>query len=289
MPNNYSQRFIFDEVDIRGDIVQLDSVYQEILSNHDYPGIVANLLGEFLVAGILLSSTIKFRGRLILQVKSQGLIPLLMVEATHDRKIRGIARLAEEVDINTDDFHQLLKGGSMAVTIEPEEGERYQSLVPLSGDSLAACLEHYFMQSEQLNTSLWLSVQDGKAAGLLLQQLPGQLVVDEEQRESQWQHVSILGNTIKPEELVSLEPQKLLWRLFSEDSIKLLPGDEVNFTCSCSQARMAKALFALDPDDLESIFEEETAIKVTCEFCQSTYEFSRELLAELVRGNTTNH
>ena len=177
----------------------------------------------------------------------------------------------------------------MAVTIEPEEGERYQSLVPLVGDSLSACLEHYFEQSEQLNTSLSLSVQGGKAAGMLLQQLPAQLVVDEAQRESRWQHASILGSTITPEELVSIEPEKILWRLFSEDTIKLLPFDEVEFKCSCSPERTVRALLALDPDELESIFEEETLIKVNCEFCQQAYEFSRESMVELVRGTTTSH
>jgi molecular chaperone Hsp33 len=289
MLNNFSQRFIFDKADIRGDLVRLDTTYQEILSAQDYPEVVANLLGEFLVAGILLGATIKFKGRLILQVKSQGLIPLLMVEVTHDRKVRGIARTAADFKASAPEFDQLFLDGSMAVTIEPDEGERYQSLVPLDGDTLSICLEHYFAQSEQLSTSISLTAHEGKAAGMLLQQLPKQLVENDSERETQWQHASILGSTIKPGELVTLAPQTILWRLFSEDTIKLLPVDEVEFRCSCSAQRTAGALLALDPVELESIFEEDERIRVNCEFCQRDYEFTRESMAELLRDGTTTH
>jgi molecular chaperone Hsp33 len=289
MSNNFSQRFIFDKADIRGDLVRLDTTYQDILSAQQYPEVVANLLGEFLVAGILLGATIKFKGRLILQVKSQGLIPLLMVEVTHDRKVRGIARTADELTTSDVEFDQLFLDGSMAVTIEPDEGERYQSLVPLDGDNLSICLEHYFAQSEQLNTSISLTAYEGRAAGMLLQQLPKQLIEDEAQREEQWQRASILGSTVKPDELVSLEPQSILWRLFSEDAIKLLPVDDVEFKCSCNAERTAGAMLALDPAELESIFEEDETIRVNCEFCQQDYEFTRESVAELVREGTTTH
>ena len=140
MTINFSQRFIFDAADIRGDFVQLGSTFQEILAINQYPEAVAQQLGEFLVASVLLSSTIKFEGRLILQIKSEGQIPLLMVETTHDRKIRGIVRLREDVQDYSSSFRELFRDGSLAVTIEPDKGERYQSLVPLTGDNLAGCL-----------------------------------------------------------------------------------------------------------------------------------------------------
>ena len=294
MSQETSLRFIFEDTDIRGDFVRLDESYREILRVHDYPERVADLLGEFLIASVLLSGTIKYKGRFVLQIRSQGKIPLLMVEATHDKKIRGIARLAEEgaggPDISVDDdFSMLFAKGTLVVTVDPLEGEQYQSVVPLVGNSLETCLAHYFAQSEQLETTVKLAANGVNAAGFLLQQLPVQEVPDKKSRAAQWDHHLILGQTVKPDELLSLEGQVLLQRLYGEETIRLMKTEDVIFQCSCSPQRTAGALVVLDPAELEGLFDDLGTISMQCEFCQTEYDFSRETLAELVRDGGTTH
>ena len=293
MSQETSLRFIFEDTDIRGDFVRLDESYREILRVHNYPERVAELLGEFLIASVLLSGTIKYRGRFVLQIRSQGKIPLLMVEATHDKKIRGIARLAEEdtrPDISADDdFSVLFAKGTLVVTVDPIDGEQYQSVVPLVGNSLEKCLSHYFAQSEQLETLVKLAANGVNAAGFLLQQLPVQQVPDKKSRVAQWDHHLIRGQTVKPDELLSLEGQVLLQRLYGEETIRLMKTQDVVFQCSCSAQRTAGALVVLDPAELEGLFDDLGTISMHCEFCQTAYDFSRETLAELVRDGGTTH
>ncbi len=294
MSQETSLRFIFEDTDIRGDFVRLDESYREILKVHEYPGRVANLLGEFLVASVLLSGTIKYSGRFVLQIRSQGKIPLLMVEATDEKKIRGIARLGDDgADGNEisedDDFSVLFAKGTLVVIVDPAEGEQYQSVVPLVGNSLEDCLGHYFAQSEQLGTTVKLAANGLNAAGFLLQQLPAQEVPDEKSRAAQWDHHLVLGQTLKPDELLTLEGKVLLNRSYGQETIRLMATETVKFECSCNAERTAGALVVLEPAELESLFNDLGTISMHCEFCQARYEFSRETLAELVRGDGPTH
>ncbi|MBL4682051.1 MAG: Hsp33 family molecular chaperone HslO [Pseudomonadales bacterium] len=281
------QRFLFQKLDIRGQWVHLDMSYQEILGIHPYPEAVARLLGEFLAASALLGSTLKFQGRLVLQVRSSGEVSLLMAEVTHDRQLRGIARMADVV--LSQEFNTLLKEATLVVSVEPKDGERYQSLVPLSGANLAECLVQYFDQSEQLQTFIKLTSSDDSVAGILLQQLPKQLALDESERESQWQHAMMLAKTLKQEELLILSSEKLLQGLFADDAIKLLEAESVVFKCSCNSERTANALMMVGPTELESMFEETPEIEMACEFCHRKYCFTRESLGETLRKDKLNH
>ena len=270
-----SQRFLFDATDIRGDIVQIKSSYRDLVANHDYPPEVQRLLGEFVVAGLLLGSTIKFEGRLILQVRSQGPIPLLMVEITHDHTFRGIARLVEAADLTGQDFSALFATGSLVVTVDPDEGERYQSLVPMDGANLAECLMHYFAQSEQLSTWLLLASDDHGAAGFLLQQLPKQLTQSDKQRELDWQHARVMGESLRTEELRTLSVEQILNRLYHDQAVRLMTDNAVAFRCTCSKSRMAGALVSLGEEELDDLFKEQDQVELTCEFCNSQYSFDR--------------
>ena len=145
-----AQRFLFEHADLRGETVHLDQTMADIMAVHQYPPAVVALIGEFLAAAVLLSTTLKFDGKLILQVRSDGQIPLLMVECSHLLQVRAIARGAEQATAS--DFDQLLTNGQLAITVDPENGQRYQSIVPLAGTSLAESLDLYFEQSEQLLT-----------------------------------------------------------------------------------------------------------------------------------------
>jgi molecular chaperone Hsp33 len=277
-----SQRFIFEEADIRGESVCLDASYREILSIHEYAPAVGRLLGEFLAAAVLLSNNLKFEGKLILQARSAGQVPLLMAECDHRLNVRGIAQGAEEA--TADNNAQLLTGGQLAITVDPDNGQRYQGIVPLVEASLARSLDAYFEQSEQLGTRLWLTADGTRASGLLLQQLPAQLITSPDQREEHWQHACILASSVTEPELLSLSPDDLLRRLYTQDPVRLFAPSPASFACSCSRERTFNALTTLDPAELADIFEEMGHITMDCEFCHTRYDFSPEELAEILGG-----
>lgn len=277
-----SRRFLFEQADIRGEIVQLGSSLRDMLAVHLYAPGVQRLLGEFLAAATLLSTTLKFEGRLILQVRSSGQVPLLMAECSSDLQIRGIARGAQLA--TSEDFDQLLAEGTLAITIEPMQGKRYQGIVPLSQHSLSASLDAYFEQSEQLQTRLWLACDGQSAAGLLLQQLPAQVCRESQLRDQQWQHVCTLGETVTATELLQLPPADLVYRLYHEDPVRLFDPRPVAFQCSCSLQRSRNALSAIAAAELEDILQEQGYITVDCEFCNQQYRFEREDLADLLRA-----
>jgi len=269
--SDVTRKFIFENADIRGEIVHLDAAYAEITGIHQYAPGVSRLLGEFLAAAVLLSTTIKFEGRLILQAQSSGDIPLLMAECSNSLKIRAIANGAEQATAS--EFSSLLRDGQLAITIEPLSGQRYQGVVPLEGNNLAACLEHYFANSEQLATRLWLASDGTRAAGLLLQQLPAQVTGDAALRSIQWQHLCTLAETTTAEEVLATEQQSLLYHLFHQDPLRLFEEETVRFACSCSRDRCFSALLTLGPTELEELLAEEDPIIIDCEFCNQQYAF----------------
>lgn len=280
-----ARRFLFEDADIRGESVHLDSAYLEILAIHQYAYGVGRLLGEFLAAAVLLSTNLKFQGKLILQVRSEGQIPLLMAECDHNLRVRGIARGAQGATSNCND--ELLSNGQLAITIDPTNGQRYQGIVPLQQGCLADSLDAYFEQSEQLKTRIWLASDAQRAGGLLLQQLPVHITATESERLQQWQHACSLAATVKDTELLELDSGQLLYRLYHEERIRLFEPSEVRFHCSCSRERTFKALVTLNPTDLAELLEELGFITMDCEFCNQQYRFSRNDLAEVLAGDNT--
>ena len=267
-----SQRFIFDDTDIRGELVRLEQSFQQVLSHHDYPAPVVNLLGEFMAAAALLSSTIKFEGTLILQARSaDGEIPLIMAEASSQQTVRAIARNAEKA--SSDDFQQLLKNGQLAITIDPSKGKSYQGIVPLEGDSFARCLEQYFEQSEQLSTRIWLACDGNSATGMLLQELPAS-AQNHSDREADWQHAAHLASTLSKAELLELAFDELLHRLYHQDQLRLFDPNSWRFECSCSRDKTINALLTVGQEELEQELQEEGQIVITCEFCHQHYRFN---------------
>ncbi|MEM1153275.1 MAG: Hsp33 family molecular chaperone HslO [Pseudomonadota bacterium] len=277
-----AHRFLFEQADVRGESVRLNAAFKEILTIHEYAPGVRRLLGEMLAAAVLLRSTLKFDGKLILQARSRGQIPLLMAECTSDGDVRGIARGADQATATG--FEQLLGDGSLTITVDPIQGQRYQGIVPLQGNSLAHCLDAYFEQSEQLGTRLWLAASDQQASGLLLQQLPPDIIADPERREQFWEHACTLAETITPAELLNLSTENVLHRLYHQDAVRLFKPSAVRFHCSCSKERTLRALSAIDPAELESILAEQGAVTMDCEFCNQQYTHSREDLQALL-GN----
>ena len=262
------QRILFEQIDVRGVVVGLETSYQEVLARHNYPPVLQRVLGEMLAAVGMLSATLKFEGRLLLQAEGEGQVKMLMAECNRHQDLRAIARYDGELGDDLS-FDQLLQNGRIALTIEPEKGQRYQGVVPLENETLAQCLQAYFEQSEQLGTSIQLAADGQCAAGLMLQVMPAEGRGDED-----WNRVSMLASTLKDEELLQLDNEALLFRLFHEEVCRLYEPQPLRFRCDCSRERSAEALkFMTEEELLEILKEQNGIIDVGCQFCNQTYNF----------------
>jgi molecular chaperone Hsp33 len=283
--NDYTQRFIFDESDVRGELVALERSYAEVLAKHTYPEPVAQLLGEMLAAAALLVGTLKFDGLLVLQANSSGSVPMLMVEISSEREIRGIARY-DEARINAGDgLRDMMPDGTLTMTIDPRKGKRYQGVVALDGVDLSDSLTSYFALSEQLATRFWLNADGTRARGLLLQQLPVDRLKDPEDRDASWQHVTALAGTLTAEELLSLDNETVLHRLFHDDAVRMFDIQPLEFRCSCSRERSGNALISLGLEDAQQlVIEHNGHIEIDCQFCNQRYLFDATDVAQLFAG-----
>ncbi|MDZ7853717.1 MAG: Hsp33 family molecular chaperone HslO [Halomonas sp.] len=267
------QRFLFDNTNVRGELVTLERAYGEVLERHDYPPAVNHLLGELLAAVALLTDTVKLDGTLSIEVRGQGALALLMAESNPGGELRAIARLAEDAEIPGEDtgFRELVGEGKIMITLDPTDGHRYQGIVALEHDSLAACLAAYFAQSEQLPTRLWLAADDQRAAGLLLQRLPDE---SRNQDADAWDRTVHLADTVKDEELLGLEPLEVLRRLYHEETVRVFDPKSLHFGCTCSRERIASALLTLGKQELREVLVEQGGIDTQCHFCHTRYHFT---------------
>jgi len=270
MNGDILQRFVFEHAPIRGEIVHLDATWRAVLERREYPLAVRDLLGEFMAAAALLTATLKFDGKLILQAQGKGPVKLLVVECTSERVMRALAQWDGEIEPRP--LPELLGHGQLVMTIDPTKGkERYQGIVNLEGESVSQILEHYFQRSEQLDTRLWLAVNNYQAAGMLLQQLPHTQSGDPDA----WERAVHLGSTLTHQELLALPVPELVHRLYHEEDIRLFSRKPVSFRCSCSRDRVARVLRMLGHNEVHDILTERGTIDVDCEFCGSHYEFDR--------------
>lgn len=261
------QRVMFEHADIRSVLAGLEQSYQQAIAKHRYPKLINILLGEMMAAVSLLSATLKFDGRLLLQAQSSNQVKVLMAECNHQRDLRAIARFDGELPEQAE-FCELLKGGQLVITIEPDQGQRYQGVVPLEGSRLSECLEAYFRMSEQLPTQIHLVADEHRAAGFLLQVMPanGDSTAD-------WDHFSALSATLSDAELLELDNATILHSLFHEEDGRLYEADALQFKCDCSRERTADALRAMSREELEQIAREEGSVDVSCQFCNELYQF----------------
>ena len=266
------QKFLFDGTDIRGEISSLAASYQAILAQKQYTDAVAALFGEFLVAASLLSATLKYPGIITIQATGAGPIKTIMAECTQGNKLRGIVRGDIAAAASGCSLQDFLGSATLAITIEPEGGERYQGIVPLDADNLSQCLEHYFNQSEQLPTQIKLCADRQVASGVLIQQMPSTQQADK--IAADWQHISALMDTLKTQEQLSLSHSEQLYRLFHEDGVRLFEHQALHFFCSCSRQRTERALVSLGAAEVRDIVEEQGSVLITCEFCDEQYQFS---------------
>lgn len=263
------QRFLFENLGIRGELVRLDASWQTVLERHPYPPSVSSQLGQALAAVLLLSATIKFKGSLILQAQGDGPLHTLVAQATHQRTIRGLAHWRGDVTVGGT-LPDIYGTGYLVLTIRNEDSDPYQGIVALEGDDLAGAIQTYFSRSEQLATRLWLAADDQRAAGLLIQELPTQ-----QRDHDDWTRVEYLADTVTGPELLNLPSQELLYRLFNEERVRLFDSEPISFRCGCSRERIESVLLSLGTSEIQSILEHEDSVEVGCEFCNRRYLFDR--------------
>jgi len=277
-------RYLFEQFAVRGELVTVSETWKQILENHNYPLPVKNLLGELLVATSLLTATLKFAGDITVQLQGDGPMTLAVINGNNQQQMRGVARVQGEVPENAD-LKTLVGNGYLVITISPEEGERYQGVVGLEGDTLAACLEDYFMRSEQLPTRLFIRTGDldgqPAAGGMLLQVLPAQ-----DAQTNDFEHLATLTETVKAEELFNLSATDVLWRLYHEEEVTVYDPQAVEFKCTCSRERCAGALKTLPDEEIDSIMAEDGEIDMHCDYCGSHYVFNSMDIAE-IRNNAS--
>ena len=301
-------KFLFEGLPVRGAVVRLTDAWQEILkrraANNEtgaYPAPVTALLGEMSAAAVLMQANIKFNGALVLQVFGDGPVKLAVVEVQPDFGVRATATLQGEVaaDASLSQMVNQNNEGRCAITLDPLDrlpGQQpYQGVVPLFGDQkeklekLSEVLEHYMLQSEQLDTTLVLAANMEVAAGILIQRLPlegaGNLAgkYDAVEREAalgqseDYNRISILAKSLKAEELLGLDVETVLHRLFWEEPLlrfEPLVGEAgPKFHCSCSRERVGRMIKGLGVEEVESILSERENIEVGCEFCGKQYLF----------------
>lgn len=267
MPDSL-QRFIFEHAPIRGEMVQLAATWQAVTERHLYPPPLRKILGELMAAGALLAATLKFNGTLILQLHGSGPVKLIVVECSSGHSMRATAKWDGEIPEGN--LRDLLGNGRFAISLVPESGQQsYQGVVDLDADSIAAALEHYMATSEQIATRIWLAGDEQRSAGLLLQKLPGREAADDDA----WPRAEHLASTVKPEELLGLEPPQLLRRLFHEEDLRVFEPRPVYFRCSCSRDRVVGMLRMLGRDEVRCLIAERGEVEVHCEFCNRRYAF----------------
>ena len=285
---DFRQRFVFDELDARGCIVQLKQTCEAIQATHHYPANLAKVLNQFALAAALLRDSIKIDGSLTIQLRTKGAIKLIMADCMSDRRIRAIAEYEQEELAASDAIllNQLDNSAVLAITITPDEGERYQSIVPIENATLAECLGDYFERSEQLPSLFSFYSDNDTALGVSLHALPAQKVTDKAQSKAHFERLNVLLKTLTQEEALSLSSSEILTRLFHEESCRLFDSHHVEFGCVCSESKSLDAIKSLGAEEVAALVIEQKEqgfdkLVVDCHFCFQRYEFEFDALEHL--------
>ncbi|MDH4289326.1 MAG: Hsp33 family molecular chaperone HslO [Aquincola sp.] len=290
-------KFLFEGLPVRGMLVRLGPAWQEVQARHAqqgaYPGPVRTLLGEMAAAAMLMQANIKFDGALVLQVFGDGPVKVAVVEAQPDLAFRATAKVIGEVadDAQLAAMTNLHGKGRCAITLDPKDrsggAQPYQGIVALHGDAgeplqrLSEVLEHYMLQSEQLDTRLMLAANEAVAAGLLIQRLPtdGEGNLARAQREDEigmneaFNRIAHLAATLTTAELLTLDADTLLRRLFWEEDVRRFAALAPRFACTCSRDRVSNMLRGLGADEVNGIVAEHGVVEIGCDFCGTQYHF----------------
>lgn len=283
MMGDYVQRFLLDDLDIRGSVVRLGPVWRRMLAGRDYPAPVAQLLGEMCATTLLVGGNLKQPGRLTIQLRGSGPVSLLVIDCDERLQLRGMAK--SETRVAPGAAPALLGHGQMLLSLDmPSMREPYQSVVPLVGESIAEIFEHYLRQSEQLPSRFFLAAAANGAAGLFLQKLP-----TAEQRDADgWARIEALASTIKPEELLGLPAEELLRRLFHEETVRLFDAQPVTHNCPEDWEKVRSMLLSLGRAEVDAILREHGEVLIKDDICNREYRFEAQDIEELFRDAPTS-
>ncbi len=277
---NTIQKFLLNELDVRGAIVHLDTAWQTILERREYPHNIAELLGQATAATLLMSTNIKFNGQLMLQLQSPSNLSLLTVQNTNTYHFRALARYQEDNVLNSpqQSLTKLANDGLIAIIVEAEKGkEPYQGIVGIDSDVLSDCLETYFNQSEQLKTMLILRANEKQVAGILLQVMPSSKVNDDD-----WERLRHICETLNLSELETVDCETMIGRIFAEDDKVVYPCEPATFSCTCSDERTLAMLTSLETEELQDIVDAGESITIACDFCGQAYNHDVATISALL-------
>lgn len=264
--SNYVQRFLLENLDIRGAVVHLDSVWQEILAGRDYPNPVTHLLGEMSAVTLLMGENLKQTGRLTIQLTGNGPVSMLVLDCTENLQLRGMAKCAQQIE--THSVPELLGHGQLILTLDMlSMQETYQSIVPLDGNTIAEIFEHYFSQSEQLQTRMFLISNSSAIFGLLLQKLPNADLLDPDG----WTRAEALASTIHEHQLFDLPVEEILMRLFYQETIRIFDARNVQYGCQANPAKIYAMLRSLGREEVNSILQEFGEVVINDDICNREY------------------
>ena len=278
---NTINRFLFKDLDIRGQHLSLIDTWQDMIQNRGYSVLVRQLFGELSALAIFLANGIKHKGKLTLQVQGSGIVSLLLVEVTSDLKIRGMVR-SDSIIEEDDSLDKILGEGQIVATLYNSQTDHsFQSLVPINQKGLIATFEDYFFQSEQLESRLWVSSTQENLCAMLLQKMP-----EADQHDSEgWHRVGALSDTITENELNNLDAESLLHRLFHEETLQLFNADWVGYECEQSKERFEKIIYDLGEQDARDLLKERGEIAIHNEICNEHLFFDEQ---DVNRIFTTN-
>lgn len=273
MQADYVQRFLFEDLDIRGRLACLSASWASMLDSRDYPPAVAELLGQTTALGVLLGANQKGSGRVTLQVRGNGPVPLLVADCSADLRIRGMAHHAPGAGGTV---RELLGDGRFALTLDDGRSEQlYQSIVPVQGDTLSETFAHYLAQSEQVEAFLLLMADGDAACGLILEKLPK---ADERDPDG-WNRMTRLAATLTLPETRNAQPYNLLTRLFPEELLRVYKLDPVEYHCPYDEDKVKDMLRSLGRAEVDSILAEKGEVLIRNEMCNHEYRFDAAAVA----------
>ena len=276
MTGDCVQRFMLDDVDIRGAVVRLGAVWRQLLTDRDYPAPVVDLLGRMSATSLLLADNLKQPGRLTIQLRGNGPVSLLVIDCNETLNTRCMAQHDEEIDTTAD--IDLLGDGQLLLSLDtPARRKPYQSIVPLAGKNIAEIFEHYLMQSEQLASRFFLAATPTGVAGLFLQKMP----TTDERDSDGWTRIEALAATAKPKELLELPIGELLTRLFHEETIRLFAARAVTNNSPEDWEKVGNMLRSLGREEVYGALSERGEILVRDDLGNREYRFDKRAIDAL--------
>jgi len=263
------QRFLLEDMHVKGSVAYLKKTYQTILAQRAYPPLLQRLLGETLVACLLLAESLKFEGSLSLQFEGDSRFPLLLVQCDQELHLRALAKFTPDLDESA--YAEAFLQGQMVLTLQSAlHPQNYQSKLGICSLSIADNLMHYFAQSEQITSFIWISAEAEQVGGFFIQLLPTSNV---QEREAFWEYALHLGQTVTSEELFTLDNEALLYRLYHETPVQIFKKRSAQFQCRCTPERIHNALKVLGKEECEMILKTHKTVEAACDFCNQSYQF----------------